>query len=129
MLTKLGKFIFLVIVLGNLSLNHILLGYCHHVESVFITHCPCEDQCPCGECPCEESGEDCSTYLALELDEFSQTPETKTQLVLEEFPPSESITDSLERREISQLFLPLNQATGPPGSTVPFRHLYASYLI
>lgn len=127
MLTRLGKFFFLLIVLGNLSLNHFLLGYCHHAECIFISQCPCqENQCPCGECPC---GEDCSTYLYLDLDELPETLNVLKPLVFEELPLVEFATTQFSPGPTQQADTPINQPTGPPGSVVPLRHLHSIYLI
>lgn len=130
---KLGQIIFLTVVLGNLSLNHTLLGFCHCHEAIFVAHCSCDEieTCPCEECPVEPAHGSCSSYLYLDLDEFSQTVEVKAPPV-EEVSPVALAADFFQNPDTSfdeDESVPWCQATGPPGRTVPLRQLYSVFLI
>lgn len=134
MARRLGKFVFLLVVIGNLSLNHFLLGYCDCAETVFLTHCPCEEErCPCGECPLEEPEKDCSTYFSLELDDFAQSIEVKLPSIQELPMVAASLISDLQSPRgwfpKDKFEHPLCQAKSLPGSLVPLRLLYSALLV
>lgn len=143
MLQVAAKNLFLASVFAILSLNHVTLGYCHCFESLFISDCGCheggdlqheEDDCcdsghSCDHCPCTE-GEDCSTWVCFELEQF--TGQVEAELIGPLF--------TLEPANYCRAAIPFPilqgsirarwyDTTGPPLDQVPIRLRFSVFLI
>ena len=112
---RLYKPFFFTFVMAVLLLQNLSIGYCTSRNTLFFSECPAHqsegdvhssrattDSCCEERCPCEKEGDNCSEFLSLRLDEFS------------EIQPSRSVPEVISVSLVSDLIYFFRDLAAPP---------------